>query len=106
MAALRGWDALDDALVEVEPLLEGYLRARERTFGADVRHKRARLMEVSAFLDELPEGRGAERQRDASRRGPAARSVVGGRSVSGSLRHGEGEGSCAGAGGGGRGQGP
>ncbi len=52
LAALRGWEELEDALVEVGPELETYLRRRERTFRGEVRSKRARLLEVTAFLDE------------------------------------------------------
>jgi hypothetical protein len=52
LAALRGWDALDDALVAVGPELEEYLRRRERTFRAEVRRKQARLLDVTAYVDE------------------------------------------------------
>ena len=52
LAALRGWELLDEALSEIGPELESYLRVRERTFRGDVRRKRARLLDVTAFADE------------------------------------------------------
>ena len=52
LAALRGWELLDEALVEVGPELETYLRLRERTFRGEVRRKQARLLDVSGYLDE------------------------------------------------------
>jgi hypothetical protein len=52
LAALHGWEMLDDALVAVGAELEEYLRRRERTFRAEVRRKRARLLDVTAYVDE------------------------------------------------------
>jgi len=52
LAALRGWELLDEALVEVGPELERYLRVRERTFRGEVRRKQARLLDVTGYLDE------------------------------------------------------
>jgi hypothetical protein len=52
LAALRGWELLDEALVGVGPELESYLRVRERTFRSEVRRKQARLLDVTGYLDE------------------------------------------------------
>jgi hypothetical protein len=52
LAALRGWELLDEALTEVGPELETYLRLRERTFRGEVRRKRARLLDVTGYADE------------------------------------------------------
>ena len=51
-AALRGWELLDEALVEVGPELERYLRVRERTFCGEVRRRQARLLDVTSYSDE------------------------------------------------------
>jgi len=82
LAALRGWELLDEALVEVGPELEPYLRVRERTFRGEVRRKQARLLDVTGYLDE------GDRDVDASRpwgtrRTERQRSVLGGRGVNG-----------------------
>jgi len=82
LAALRGWELLDEALVEVGPELETYLRGRERTFRGEVRRKQARLLDVTGYLDE------GDRDVDASRpwgtrRTERPQSVQGSRGVNG-----------------------
>ncbi len=51
-AALRDGRHLDRTLEAVRPILERYLASRGRSFAGEVRRKRARLMSVTAFLDE------------------------------------------------------
>jgi hypothetical protein len=50
-AALRDWPELETALRGAGPILERHLAAHGRTFRAEVRRKRARLMNVTSFLD-------------------------------------------------------
>ena len=51
-AALRGRRHLHGTLEAVRPILERYLASRGRTFTGEVERKRARLMSVTAFVDE------------------------------------------------------
>ncbi len=50
-AALRESHGLRPTLEAVGPILDRYLAGRGRTFEAEVRRKRARLLSVTAFLD-------------------------------------------------------
>ena len=50
-AALWDLQALDGTMEAVAPILERYLASRGRTFQGEVRRKRARLLSVTAFLD-------------------------------------------------------
>ncbi len=52
-AALREHEQLDRTMEAVGPILERYLASRGRTFQSEVRRKRARLLSISAFLDDL-----------------------------------------------------
>jgi hypothetical protein len=53
LAALCDRSELEDALLELRSQLELYMATKERSFRAEVLHKRARRLAVTAFLDDL-----------------------------------------------------
>lgn len=53
LAALRGRQTLCQVLRDAEPLVSGYLAGRGRSFAAEVAHKAARLLSVTAPVDDL-----------------------------------------------------
>ena len=59
LGAVRGQDALRDALRDAIPLVSGYLQQRSRTFETEVRRKRNRLLTVTAPIDDRPLNREA-----------------------------------------------
>lgn len=55
LAALRDRPELEDALLELRIHLERYMTTKARSFRAEVSRKHARLLGVTAFLDDEQE---------------------------------------------------
>ena len=55
LAALLDRPELEDALLELRRQLEHYMTAKDRSFQAEVSRKRARMLGVTAFLDDVQE---------------------------------------------------